>query len=143
MGIVVIITLATISYALFDIFASRAGNQINSSLSSFIFNGIGAILPLIIYFYLKARNNLDHATTRIGAIYSILAGVAIAVFSILLIKAFEKGGLSYVVPVIYAGSILISALVGWLIFKEQFNTLGGIGVALILVGIVLVILSRL
>jgi uncharacterized membrane protein len=72
-----------------------------------------------------------------------LAGVAIAVFSILLIKAFEKGGLSYVVPVIYAGSILISALVGWLIFKEQFNTLGGIGVALILVGIVLVILSRL
>lgn len=143
MGLAAIVILATIFYALFDIFASRAGNRIDSNLSSTIFNGLGALVPLLIYFYFKSKNQITTTTSSSGIWYSLLAGVAIAIFSILLIKAFEKGGLSYAVPVIYGGAITISALVGWLIFKDSFSGLGAAGVLLILGGITLVVISKL
>src|SRR4030042_4772055 len=102
MALIILIILATIFYTLYEIFASRAGNRIDANLSSVIFNGLGAILPLAAYMFLKFIKGAKLiATSTSGIIYSVLAGVAIAAFSILLIKIFEKGGLAYVVPLIY------------------------------------------
>jgi len=81
MSLIVLIILATILYTLFDIFASRASNRIDVNLSSVIFNGLGAILPLIIYvFYKFSKGAKLVATTSSGITYSVLAGVAIADF---------------------------------------------------------------
>ncbi|MDP3992625.1 MAG: EamA family transporter [bacterium] len=142
MGLVLTVVLATIFYSLFEIFASRAGKHIDANLSSVFFNGVGALLPLVVYSYLRARDSIGIATTRSGVLFSLLAGISIAIFSVLLIKAFEKGGLSYIIPVIYGGSILISSLAGWLIYKEHIGVVGGVGVLVILVGIVLVVVSK-
>lgn len=143
MSLIVLIILATILYTLFDIFASRAGNRIDANLSSVIFNGLGAILPLIIYtFYKFSKGAKLIATTSAGVVYSILAGVAIALFSILLIKIFEKGGLAYVIPLIYGGTVALASLTGWLLFKESVPGLQLLGIAVIVIGIALVIFSK-
>ncbi len=142
MSLLILILLATVFYTLFDIFASRAGGKVDANLSSVLFNSIGAILPLIIYFYLKSKKTDLLPTTTSGIVASLAAGVSIALFSILLIKIFEKGGLAYVIPLIYGGSILLASLTGWLIFKESVSTLQLIGVFVIVVGIGLVIYSK-
>jgi uncharacterized membrane protein len=144
MYLLALILLATVCYALFDIFAYRAGNNIDANLSSVIFNGLGMILPLILYvFYKSIQGTQLIATTTSGIIYSILAGVSIAAFSVLLIKIFEQGGLAYVVPLIYGGVIVLTALVGWTIYNESVSWLQAIGIFIIMIGIVLVVVSKL
>lgn len=143
MSLIILIILATILYTLFDIFASRASNKIDANLSSIIFNGLGAILPLVAYMFYKFSNGGKLiTTTSAGIIYSILAGIAIALFSILLIRIFEKGGLAYVIPLIYGGTIVLAPMVGWLIFKESVSNLQILGIAVILMGISIVIFSK-
>ena len=143
MALIILIGLAIIFYTLFDVFASRAGNKIDANLSSVIFNGIGALIPLAVYFWLKTKNTTLIATNKSGLLYSLMAGISIAVFSILLIKIFEKGGLSYVVPLIYGGSLALAAFIGWTIYREPFSLLQLAGVLVILLGIVLIIISEL
>ncbi len=143
MSLIVLIILATILYTLFDIFASRAGNRIDANLSPVIFNGLGAILPLIIYAFYKFSKGVKLiATTSSGVIYSVLAGVSIALFSILLIKIFEKGGLAYVVPLIYGGTVALASLTGWILFKESVSDPQIIGIVVVIVGIALIIISK-
>jgi drug/metabolite transporter (DMT)-like permease len=143
MPLIVLIILATILYTLFDIFASRAGNRIDASLSSVIFNGLGAILPLAIYvFYKFSKGAKLIATTSSGIIYSVLAGIAIASFSVLLIKIFEKGGLAYIIPLIYGGTVVLASLTGWLIFKESVSGLQILGIAVVVIGIGLIVFSK-
>lgn len=143
MPLIVLIIFATILYTLFDIFASRAGNRIDAHLSSVIFNGLGAILPLVIYaFYKLSKGAKLIAITGSGILYSVLAGLAIALFSILLIKIFEKGGLAYVVPLIYGGTVALASLTGWLIFKEAVSGLQILGIAVVVIGIGLIVFSK-
>lgn len=143
MPIVILIIFATISYTLFDIFASKAGNGIDANLSAIIFNTLGAFIPLLVYMYLKFAKGAKLITTSTsGIIYSVLAGISIALFSILLIKIFERGGLAYVIPLIYGGSIVLASLAGWLIFKESVSMLQMIGIAIIIIGIIFVIIAK-
>ena len=142
MGLLALIILATIFYTLFDVFASKAGNKIDASYSSFLFNGVGASIPLIVFFYLKSKGAEIIPTTKEGILYSILAGVAIAIFSILLITIFQKGGLSYVVPLIYGGTIILASVIGYLFLREQVSGLQWLGIVVITVGIALVIISK-
>ncbi|MCL4406011.1 MAG: EamA family transporter [Patescibacteria group bacterium] len=144
MSLPILIVIATISYALYDIFASRASNAIDPNLSSVIFNGLGMLIPLGIYaFYKFVKGAKFIGTTGAGVTYSVLAGVAIAVFSIFLIKIFEKGGLSYVVPLIYGGAIALTALVGWAVYKESVSLSQTIGIIIILAGVAVVVISKL
>ncbi len=143
MPLIILIVFATVLYTLFDIFASRAGNQIDANLSAVIFNGLGAVLPLIIYAYFKlSKGNNLIPTSNAGLAYSGLAGVSIAAFSYLLIKIFEKGGLGYVIPLIYGGTIVLASLAGWLIFKEDVSVLQILGVAVVVIGIGLIVYSK-
>lgn len=143
MSLILLIILATIFYTLFDAFASKAGGKIDPNASSVIFNGLGAILPLLIYGYLKAskKGQLIPAS-KSGVLYSALAGISIAVFSILLIKIFEKGDLAYVVPLIYGGTVVLASLVGILLFKEAASWLQIVGILFATVGIAMIAVAK-
>jgi uncharacterized membrane protein len=108
MELLVLISLAAIFYTLFDIFASRAGNRIDANLSAAVINGLGAIIPLAVFIILKSIKGAKLInTTTSGIIYSLLAGLAIALFSLLFIKIFERSGLAYVMPLIYGTAIAL------------------------------------
>jgi uncharacterized membrane protein len=144
MILLVLIIFATIFYTLFDFFASRAGGQLDPNFSAVLFNGIGTLIPFVLYgFYKLTKGSQLLPTTKSGAINSILAGISIAIFSILLIKIFEKGGLSYVVPLIYGGTIVLATLLGWLVSKDQITAVQGWGIVVIAVGVGMVALGKL
>ena len=98
---------------------------------------------MVIYcFYKLSKGAKLVATTSSGILYSVLAGLAIALFSILLIKIFEKGGLAYVVPLIYGGTVALASLTGWLIFKESVSGLQILGITVVIIGIALIVFAK-
>lgn len=143
MQLIILIVLATIFYTLYDAFASRASSGIDPNISSVIFNGLGAIVPLLIYSFVRLRKHPIVSTTKEGIVYSILAGVAIAIFSVLFVKIFQKGNLSYVVPLIYGGTIVLASIIGIVLFHDKVSTLQLAGLGVISVGVVMVVLAKL
>jgi drug/metabolite transporter (DMT)-like permease len=132
----VLVVLATVLYAAFATFTSRAGGRVDSRLSSGILNGVGAVLPLLIWLALRATRRSMIPTRPSGIIFSVLAGATVGVFTILLVTIYGRGGeLSFVFPVIYGGAIALTAIVGWAVFSDNFSWLHLVGVTGIVAGI--------
>jgi uncharacterized membrane protein len=133
-----LLILATLVYAAFGIFTSRAGGRIDPKLSSGILNGIGAILPLAIWQIQRMTRGGLLASRPSGLMFSVLSGLAVGVFSVLLVTLYGRGGeLSFVFPVIYGGAIAITAVVGWVALGDAFSWthLGGVTVIVIGMGL--------
>jgi drug/metabolite transporter (DMT)-like permease len=132
----VLLILATLVYAAFGIFTSQAGGKLDPKLSSVILNGIGALLPLTIWQVQRMTRGGLMASRPSGLVFSLLAGLAVGVFSILLVTLYGRGGeLSFVFPVIYGGAIATTAIVGWVMLGDAFSWLRLGGVATIVIGI--------
>lgn len=142
MIVLLLLFAATVFYTLYDLFVAKAGGKLNDNLVATIFNGIGAIIPLLIYLMYRSKSSVE--TTKSGLVYSVLAGVSIAAFSIILVNLFARSeNVSFVLPAIYGGTIVLGSLAGIFVFKESLSPVGIVGVLLASVGICLLVYSRL
>jgi uncharacterized membrane protein len=135
----VLVVVAVLAYTVFATCNARSGGRIDASLSSFIFNGLAAVVSLGVYFAQVYLSGARHTPTRPSGIgYSVVAGAAIGVFSIVLITIYGRGGqLSYVFPLVYGAAIALGAVVGFLALGEPVSTVRVVGVAAIVLGIAL------
>jgi bacterial/archaeal transporter family protein len=139
MPLLLMMLLCALFYAGFEIFAGLAGGKINNWLAVVFYNGIGTIIPLIVYFAVTNKGR----TTSKGVIFAGLAGVSIMIFSVLLANVFNRGGnLSYVIPVIYGVAILLSSLYGLILLKDKVSALEIIGLILVILGVGCVALAK-
>jgi uncharacterized membrane protein len=131
------IAAGIVIYTLFGIFNAQAGGRIDAALSSTVFNGLAALISLGVVLWQRHANESAPATAQLsGVVYSLLAGVAVGVFSILLIGIYGRGGeLSYVFPTIYGGAIALTAVIGWLLLGDAVNVMRVVGVGAIVAGI--------
>jgi transporter family protein len=135
-NIAVPIALAIVAYTLFGTFNAQTGGRIDAALSSAIFNGLAAAVALAVVAVQRLGGTAPVALRLSGVMYSVLAGVAVGVFSIVLIKIYGRGGqLSYVFPTVYGGAIALAATVGWLVLKDDVTPLRLAGVCVIVAGI--------
>lgn len=136
-NVAIAVAAAALLYALFGAFNSRAGGRIDPALSSAIFNGVAALLSLAVFLLLKYASHASVLPTRAsGAAWSVAAGVAVGVFSILLIAIYGRGGqLAWVFPTIYGGAIALAFVIGWLVFRDAVSPLRVAGVLAIVAGI--------
>lgn len=140
MEVLILVILCALFYAVFEIFAGLAGGKVNEWLAAVLYNGIGTIVPLVVYFATTSKGK----TTLKGVVYASLAGVGIMLFSVLLARLFNKGGnLSYVIPAVYGAAIVLSALFGVFFLKEKVALLQLMGLALVLIGVVFIVVSKL
>lgn len=137
-----IILLSTLFYTGYAVFLSRAAGQIDPYLSAGIVNMIGAVLPLIVYFFIKQSNSPLPSPLSAGVLLSILAGLCIAAFGVSLMKSFEVGDSSYVIPLVYGGTIAFSAVIAWLVLGESISPLQTLGIGIVLCGLGLIILAK-
>ena len=138
----ILILLATIAYAAGTLLIARASLYIDSNLAGTIVNILAGLIPMTVFFLIGVSQVSSPEKSR-GILLAVLAGVAIAIFTISLTKVFSLGGnLSYVTPVVYGGAILITSMVGWAAFKESISLLQAAGIGMILAGILLVALAR-
>lgn len=136
----VLLLVCSLFYALYEVFASLAGGRIDEWLAAVLYNGIGTVIPLVVYFAAHAKGK----TTTRGIFFATLAGVMIMLFSVFLARIFNKGGnLGYVVPTIYGIAILLSSLFGWLVLKQKVSSLQLVGLGLVLVGVACIVFAKL
>lgn len=140
MQVLLLTLLCGLSYTLYVIFAGLAGGKISEWLAAVLYNGIGTVIPLIIYLAATTKAR----TTPKGAFYASLAGIAIMLVSVLLARIFNKGGnLGFVVPTVYGMTILFSSLFGWLALKQKMTGLQVVGLLFVLVGVSCIIAAKL
>lgn len=143
LNIAVPIGLAIVVYALFGTFNAQAGGRIDAALSSAIFNGLATIIALTVVVVQRLNGESSVVLRASGVIYSVLAGIAVGVFSIVLIRIYGRGGqLSFVFPTIYGGAIALAAIIGWLVLKDDVTVQRVVAVFLIAAGIGLLALSQ-
>ncbi|MEK7170812.1 MAG: hypothetical protein AAB774_00710 [Patescibacteria group bacterium] len=137
------IVLATLFYSGFQLFVSRTAGKIDATLPGVIGNFVAVVIPLGVFLYLRFVKRAElFPTTTSGVIFSVLAGVAVAIYGIFLVKAFERADTAFVIPLVFGGSILLSTLISWVVFKEHASTQSVLGTLLIVSGIILISLVK-
>ncbi len=145
MSVPVLTAISVVLYAMFAFFLSRMGGRINANLGSAIFTGLGMVIPLAYYLWERVAKSTElTATTSAGLLYSILAGIAIAIWNVIIIVIFAKGGSTgYVFPITYGlGAIAIPTIISWLVLKESIGAWQGFGLALVVIGIAIIAFSQ-
>ncbi|MBL7159801.1 hypothetical protein ISS85_04950 [Candidatus Microgenomates bacterium] len=131
--------LTIIFYAFFDFFLKLGAGKINSYLSAVIINLFALIIAFIYLAVIKTKNGAVDST-RLGIVYSAVAGVLVGLASVFFTKMFSTGvNLSLAVPVVRIGMVFLASVLGIIFLKEGFNTRYFLGFVLSLAGLYLIV----
>jgi len=94
-----------------------------------IANGIGLLIYGVALLFNKSQIVMQDSKTLILA---VIVGIMIAAseISLFFMMRHSESGLSIGIPLMNILSLVITALVGWLAFREQLNWQNGLGIAL-------------
>lgn len=73
---------------------------------------------------------------------SLFCGVAAGIYIMALSKSFSENKVALVVPIVYGGTILLSSVLSYFIFKEKISLIEGIGLLLVLAGLAIILYAR-
>jgi transporter family protein len=143
LGIAAFTAIAIVSYTVFGLCVGRAAGHIDATLSTVILNGLGAVLPLVYFVILKwgLHRDLLGTSTR-GLTWSLVAGVAIGAFSIGLINVVARGGVSYGLPMIYGGTLVLGAIGSRYLLNERISTMHVLGLVVTAAGVGIIALAQ-
>jgi multidrug transporter EmrE-like cation transporter len=71
-----------------------------------------------------------------------IGGVFIGLFVLALNKSFSENKIGIVTPIVYGGTILLSTVLSYFLFKEKVTALEGSGLLFVLIGLVIVTYAR-
>ncbi|PJC80701.1 hypothetical protein CO009_01275 [Candidatus Shapirobacteria bacterium CG_4_8_14_3_um_filter_35_11] len=126
-----------------DILFKLVNGKINNSLSGVIINAC-SIIPVLAFAIYSKINGQTLNSSKMGIIYSILAGLAIGFITLSSFKMFNdpNADLSIAIPVMRVTIILMAILFGIIFLRESISLKFIIGLILSLIGLYLVSTSR-
>ena len=134
--------LTIVFYSFFDLFVKLASGKINDNLGAAIMNIVSFVVA-IGWFLIRMQLGEQSNVTKLGLIYSIIAGIFVGLASIFFIRMFALGtNLSIGVPLVRVGMVVMGAILGILLLKEGVNLKFGIGFILSLLGLYLVMTAK-
>lgn len=133
------IALTTIFYTIALLAIAQASRRLDSTFATAIINTLSAIIPIVLSVKLVEKYPISQY--RDGWFYAIGAGIAIALFTLFLAKSFVFNKVGLVTPIVYGGSLVGTTLLASWLFGEKIQPLQGWGIAVIVLGIVLVVMS--
>jgi len=134
------IILASVFYTMAIILSTFASRSTNSNVVAVVSNLVSVFIPLAIITPLINKKFI--IDSKYGIIMSILAGIAVAIFTMALLKSYSINKVAIVVPIVFGGAIFLSALAGYLFFKEKITLFQGIGLLLLGIGLFFIIYAR-
>jgi len=75
--------------------------------------------------------------TKLELVYLVITSMGSVIASVLLLYLITKKDVSYIIPHIQALVIMLTAFIGCLLFNENINIYGSIGIILIVMGLIL------
>jgi drug/metabolite transporter (DMT)-like permease len=79
---------------------------------------------------------------RAGIMAAIAGGIAIGIFTVALNKAFSTDKVAIVSPIVFGGSIFLTAILGYFIFKERITPFQAAGLVFLLIGMSLIVYAK-
>lgn len=141
MNWILLLTLAALCFGLYNFFIKVASGSIHQILGAVILQVVAAVVGVILLIYLKMTGE-NFSLSNKGIFFSVLAGIAVGLAEILTFAVFSKQiPVSVGTPVIIGGSIVVTALLGFLFLQEHLSLLQTIAVLLIITGVTLLSLD--
>jgi len=100
-----------------------------------LFTGCLFLLPGIVVLASLGKIHLWLPSSAVG--YVIATGIIHGIYFGLLSRTYEKGEISVVYPILRGSGIVLTAIVAWLILKEEISPVGLTGICLVFSGILL------
>lgn len=139
----VFIIVAAVFYSIAIILSTIASRKIDTNLAAGIGNLIAAIIPIAIAAPLLNKKLLTVPDSRFGMIMEILAGICVALFTMALTKSFSINKVAIVVPIVFGGSIFLSAILSTIFLKEKITLTESFGLSVLLIGLGIITYARL
>ncbi len=134
------IILAMLFYTVALLLIAAADRNLNIKVATAIINGLSAIVPAVLAIPAISRKGLS--TQKFGLTMAILGGTCIALFGLTLAKSFSLNKVGIVTPIVFGGSIVLTALLSTLVFKEKLHATEITGLVVMTAGIAIVIYAR-
>lgn len=139
MYLMIYIFLALATYSAAILAGAFANRHANISLVNLIVNIISISAPLLLFLTAKTGSKIS---SRGGIIAAIAGGLLISVFTLALGKSYEQNNVAIVGPIVFGGSIVVTSILSYFLFKEKIVPLQGLGLLLVTIGLGLVVYSR-
>ncbi|MBI2621424.1 MAG: DMT family transporter [Candidatus Levybacteria bacterium] len=134
------IFLATLFYSSAILVGAFASRMANTTIVAALINIVSAIIPTLVAIPILNKANIQNQ--RLGLIAALIAGVFIALFSIALTKSYSQNKVAVVVPIVFGGSILVSAILSYFFFKEKVTLFQGVGLGFLAIGLLIITYAR-
>ena len=132
--------LSAFFLSLTDLFTKLSSDKINNIFGSLIINLAATITMIVALLIIKSKGEDVFSFKTNGIIYSVLAGIVVAIATIFVLKMFSGGvNLSTAVPVVRIGIIIIGSLIGIILLKESISLRYIAGFLISLVGLYLLV----
>ncbi len=134
------ILLALFSYTGTVLVATYASRHLDIILVTAIENVVTVVIPVIL-----AIPILQHQSApahRNGIIAAITAGLLLTLFTLAINKSYAQNKVGIVLPIILGGSIFLSTLLSYFLFKEKVSFLQSVGLFFLGVGFVIITYAR-
>ena len=143
---IVLLTLVTLAYAGYNLFVKVAGDHAPAEATTTVLATmvlqIGAIATSTAFLiFLSVQGGHVFKLSTPTYVYALIAGVCIGTAEIGYLYIFGGvGGIkplpgSLVIPTVVTGTIVITLIVSWLVFKEHLSMMQFFGAAMIVGGI--------
>ena len=113
-------------------FGALASRNANTNLVAAVMNIISVFIPLTLV--IPILNNKTITNSKMGLFYAIIAGILISLFTMALGKSFTINKVAIVSPLVFGGSIFLSTILGYFVFKEQVSRFQSIGLFFLAIG---------
>lgn len=131
---------ALILYTLAILLGAFASRHANTNVVGALTNAVGAIVPIAVVVAEWSRRPLHNE--KAGLIAAVAAGAVIGLFVMVLNKSFTTDKVAIVTPIVFGGSIFLTAVLSYFLFKERITTYQGIGLALLAVGLIFITYAK-
>lgn len=111
-----------------------SSTQIHPILSNLVVSIAAGLVQLMVLVLLRWKH-IPTPATMSGVWWSCAAGLFIGLYTSSLLISLSTNDASKVVPLIYTSGLVITAILGAIILKEQFHWINGLGVMFSVVAI--------
>jgi drug/metabolite transporter (DMT)-like permease len=132
--------LACLLYTAAVLAGTTASRNANTNVVSAITNMVSVIIPLAVAAPALSKKGVTGH--KYGLWMAAIGGVFIGLFVLALNKSFSENKIGIVTPIVYGGTILLSTVLSYFLFKEKVTALEGSGLLFVLIGLVIVTYAR-
>ena len=127
-----------IAYSGVILVGTFANRNASVSLVALIVNAMSVSVPLVLFL----SSTSDKTNTRAGIIAAVIGGTLVSLFALAFGKAYEQNNVAIVSPIIFGGSIVVTSVLSYFIFKEKILPLQAAGLLFASVGLALIIYAK-